>query len=165
MRAVNSGSGRTITMRILIIESNAGQALELVSFLKGRGVEVETARDAEHALERLKQVTFDAVLQGSKGYAGEIDRRRRADQALAGERNLLDSLIDNIPIALFVKEAGGLRFERFNNAFVELVGYQRHEMLGKSDHDLFPPAEANHFVGQGSRGARPPASCSTSRRK
>src|SRR5271155_1101461 len=110
-------------MRILIIEPDPAQAEKLVSLLHSRGFEAQTAPDAEQALERLRQANFDAVLQGTTGYWQEIDRRHRADLALAGERNLLDSMIDNIPIALFVKDADGLRFERFNNAFIELVGY------------------------------------------
>jgi len=133
-------------MRILIIEPDPAQAEKLVALLQSRGFEAHTAPDAEQAMERLRQANFDAVLQGTGGYWQEIDRRHQADLALAGERNLLDSLIDNIPIALFVKDAAGLRFERFNNAFIELVGYNRQEMLGKSDHDLFPPAEAVHFI-------------------
>jgi PAS domain S-box-containing protein len=133
-------------MRILVIEPDLQQARDLAAVLTGKGFEVETVPSAEHALERLNRGGIDGILQGGIGYRQEIVRRRKADLALADERNLLDSLIDNIPIALFVKEAEGLRFERFNNAFVELVGYPREEMLGKSDHDLFPPEEANHFV-------------------
>ena len=133
-------------MRILIIEPDPRQAHDLVAMLRGKGFSVETAQNAEQALERLSLGDIDGVLQGSSVFRQEIDRRRKADAALAGERNLLDSLIDNIPIALFVKEAGGLRFERLNNAFEELVGYAREEVLGKNDHDLFPAEEANHFV-------------------
>jgi PAS domain S-box-containing protein len=133
-------------MRILIIESDPRHVNELAAVLTGKGFDVETATDAEQALKRLSQGDIDGVLQGSSAYRQEIERSHQADQALAAERNLLDSLIDNIPIALFVKEAGGLRFERLNNAFVELVGFPREEMLGKNDHDFFPPEEANYFI-------------------
>jgi PAS domain S-box-containing protein len=58
----------------------------------------------------------------------------------------LDSVIENIPNMIFVKDAKTLRFIRFNRAGEELLGYSRRELLGKSDYDLFPPEQANEFT-------------------
>lgn len=58
----------------------------------------------------------------------------------------LDSVVDNLPIMLFIKEAQDLRFVRLNKAGEELLGLPRETVLGKSDHDFFPKEEADFFT-------------------
>lgn len=76
----------------------------------------------------------------------DITERKRTEDALRSERAFLNSIIDNIPIQVFVKDAETLRFIRFNKAGEELLGFSREEMLGKGDHDFFPNEEADFFV-------------------
>lgn len=45
----------------------------------------------------------------------------------------LDSVIQNIPDMIFVKDAAELRFVRFNRAGEELLGYSQADLLGKND--------------------------------
>ena len=66
-------------------------------------------------------------------------------EKIASER-LLDSIIENVPLMIFLKEATDLRFVLFNRAGAELVGYDRKDFLGKSDLDLFPPDQAANFM-------------------
>ena len=58
----------------------------------------------------------------------------------------LDAVIDQIPAMVFLKTASDLKFVRFNRAGEELLGLSRKDLLGKSDHDLFPAAQADFFV-------------------
>ena len=58
----------------------------------------------------------------------------------------LDSIIENMPAMVFVKDAKDLRFERFNRAGEELLGLSRDAMLGKTDYDFFPKDQADFFV-------------------
>ena len=61
-------------------------------------------------------------------------------------RQFLDSIIENIPNMVFVKDAKDLRFVLFNRAGEELLGRPRSEIIGKTDHDFFPKAEADFFT-------------------
>jgi PAS domain S-box-containing protein len=57
----------------------------------------------------------------------------------------LDSIIDNIPAMVFVKDATTLRYERFNRAAEELTGLLRHDLVGRDDYELFPAEQARSY--------------------
>ncbi len=58
----------------------------------------------------------------------------------------LNSVIDNIPNMVFLKEAKSLKFVRFNRAGEKLLGYTEKDLLGKNDYDFFPKDEADFFT-------------------
>jgi PAS domain S-box-containing protein len=62
------------------------------------------------------------------------------------EEMFLDSILENLPYMVFVKDAVDLRFVRFNRAGEDLLGYSREEMIGLNDYDLFPREEADAFT-------------------
>jgi PAS domain S-box-containing protein len=72
----------------------------------------------------------------------ELSRRVVAEQAVL----FLDTIVENIPDMVFVKDAEKLAFMRFNRAGEELLGIPRSELLGKSDVDFFPEEQAAAFV-------------------
>src|SRR3569832_2258975 len=61
-------------------------------------------------------------------------------------RAFLDSIIENIPNMVFVKDSRDLRFVLFNRAGEELLGRPRSEIIGKTDYDFFPKEEADFFT-------------------
>ncbi|MFW5967077.1 MAG: response regulator [Persicimonas sp.] len=65
--------------------------------------------------------------------------------ALGRSEKFLDDIIENIPLMIFVKEADQLRFERLNRAGEELLGYDREELIGRTDFDFFPREQADYF--------------------
>ena len=71
-----------------------------------------------------------------------LRRRAAAEEELRRSQAFLDSVVENIPNMVFVKDAAELRFVRFNRAGEELLGSSRRELLGRNDHDLFPPEQA-----------------------
>jgi PAS domain S-box-containing protein len=77
--------------------------------------------------------------------AREISRRRTSEDALRAGEGFLDSIVENIPNMIFVKDATELRFARINRAGEELLGMNRADLLGKNDFDLFPQSQAESF--------------------
>lgn len=62
------------------------------------------------------------------------------------ESRFAESVLDNIPTMVFAKDARDLRFLLFNRAGEQLLGLPRSELIGKSDHDLFPAEQADFFI-------------------
>ncbi|MCG7921560.1 MAG: EAL domain-containing protein [Candidatus Thiodiazotropha lotti] len=58
----------------------------------------------------------------------------------------LNTIIDQLPLMLFVKDAKTLKFTNMNSAGVKLLGLPKEAFIGKSDHDFFPAQQADHFV-------------------
>lgn len=74
--------------------------------------------------------------------------RARAESALESTRraeSFLESIVEHIPLMMFVKDALTLEFVRFNRAGEELLGIPRAELIGRSDRDFFPPEQADFF--------------------
>lgn len=74
-----------------------------------------------------------------------IADRKRAQEALANERNLLRTLIDNLPDSTYIKDRDG-RFLLCSRQTVRAAGVQKAEqVIGKSDFDFYPPEIAARF--------------------
>lgn len=91
------------------------------------------------------------VIQGGKSLGAvvtflDITEQLRVKGELKHSRELLHSVIENIPVMVFLKRAADLRFELFNRAGEELLGYSREDLLGKNDYDLFPQEQAEAFT-------------------
>ncbi len=77
-----------------------------------------------------------------------IVRQHRTERALKLSEEFLSSIIENIPNMIFIKDARDLRFVRFNKAGEKLLGYRREDLIGKTDHDIFPGEQADFFTGK-----------------
>ncbi len=76
----------------------------------------------------------------------DMTKTREDDRALHRAHAFLDSIVENIPDMIFVKDARDLSFVRFNRAGEELLGMKREELIGKTDFTFFPVEQARAFV-------------------
>jgi PAS domain S-box-containing protein len=72
----------------------------------------------------------------------DITAYKRSLEALRKSQRFLDSVLDNIPSMVYMKEASTLRFVRINRAGEEALGESRDYVLGRSDDDFFPSRRA-----------------------
>ncbi len=111
----------------------------------------------EVAIESLKSGATDYILKNNFKRLVPSVRRALKEAKLIIERKqkneemyrmnaFLDSVIENIPNMLFLKDAKDLKFIRFNRAGEKLIGYSRDEFLGKCDYDFFPKDQADFFT-------------------
>jgi PAS domain S-box-containing protein len=79
--------------------------------------------------------------------AGELEMKvAERTKELSAANLFMDSMIENIPNMIFVKDANELRFVRFNRAGEQLLGFGRDELIGKNDFDFFPADQAELFT-------------------
>ncbi len=78
-------------------------------------------------------------------FVHDISERKRSEEALARERNLLRTLTDHLPDHIFVKDTHS-RFVTANAATVHSLGAKTlEEVLGKTDFDFLPRERAEQF--------------------
>ena len=85
---------------------------------------------------------------GVVGVATDLTARKHAEETARRRLQLLDSVVENIPATISVKDARQLRFVRINRAAEEMLGRHRHEVVGLTDHDLFSREQADRFAAQ-----------------
>ena len=101
--------------------------------------------------ERTLEVSARFVIRvgsavGIQGIARDVTERTQAQRELEETRAFLDTVLENLPLPLFVKEAHTLSFVRTNRAWLDFFGTTSEELLGKTDHDLFQSEEAAFFT-------------------
>jgi len=84
--------------------------------------------------------------EGIGASIGVAFARKRAERELQESKKLIEAVVENVPLMVFLKDADDLRFVVFNRAGEDLLGYDCKDLLGKSDLDLFPPEQAAHFM-------------------
>ena len=85
-------------------------------------------------------------IRASKKLEKEITERERIQTKLKRSQLFLDSIVENIPNMVFVKDAKTLRFVLINKASESLSGYSRDKWIGKNDYALFPKDQADFFT-------------------
>ena len=82
---------------------------------------------------------------GTLAMVTDITERKRAEEALAQERNLLRTLVDNLPDKVYVKDAA-CRYVVNNPTHLRSLGAtQQKDVLGKTAFDFFPQPLAEQF--------------------
>jgi PAS domain S-box-containing protein len=78
--------------------------------------------------------------------AHDITQRKKDEEEVRRQKNLLAAIIDNLPVGVFIKDADTLRYLARNRFLEELNGYPVETSIGKSAHDLFPKEQADRSV-------------------
>ncbi len=75
----------------------------------------------------------------------DISEQRRAEQELDETRKFLDSIIENIPVSVVVKDAKTRKYLLVNRAFEDMLGLPRSVMLNRTSFDIHRPKDAQNI--------------------
>jgi PAS domain S-box-containing protein len=81
---------------------------------------------------------------GIFGISNDITKQKESEIALENNLNFLEVLINTLPTPIFYKDIHG-RYQGCNDAFVEIIGKSREDLIGKTSHDIFPERVANEL--------------------
>jgi PAS domain S-box-containing protein len=73
----------------------------------------------------------------------DITERKRAELELNRTKMFLDTVIENVPVAILVREPETFRYVLINRAAEQFVGSSREQVLGKTAYDIFPKERAD----------------------
>ncbi|MFH0990359.1 MAG: PAS domain S-box protein [bacterium] len=93
---------------------------------------------------------FDSMQRFSGMIASlqDITTRKRMEKALANERNLLQTLIDTIPDAVYIKNTKHQFLAANITTAIYMKADKPNNLIGACDHDFYPSALADTFVEQ-----------------
>ena len=80
-----------------------------------------------------------------QGIARDITERVRQTERYVRTQKFLNSVVENLPIPVFIKDVDGLKFVMWNKAGEELIGCTRSQLVGKTALDCFTDEEAAAF--------------------
>ncbi|OYP36508.1 PAS domain-containing protein [Rhodopirellula sp. MGV] len=122
--------------------------LETGEMIQGK-IERETYPDRDDTwCSTTKAPLVDSFGQvvGTVGISRDVSEQIRAEQELSRERDLLKTIINNVPDLIYVKDRAG-RFVTANQSLVNLLGLASTEqIIGKSDYDFSPAEMACNYV-------------------
>lgn len=76
----------------------------------------------------------------------DVTQRKMAEQKFQRVNALKDSIVENLPMMIFVKDANELKYVEWNKKAEELTGLSKSEALGKDDYDFWPENEVEFFI-------------------
>ncbi|HEY9653181.1 MAG TPA: PAS domain S-box protein, partial [Coleofasciculaceae cyanobacterium] len=82
------------------------------------------------------------------GVIFDITEKKQVESQLHRTQAFLDSLIENLPVGVSIKNANELRVMYWNKASEDLFGYSKAEVLDKIDYDFLPSEQARYLRAQ-----------------
>ena len=146
---------------ILYVNKSSADILDKWGASIGDKVPPEWKKKINNSYKSGKIVNFEEICQNRiygfimvpitelgyfNAYGEDITDRKQAEETMKETKALLETVVENIPLMIFLKEVKELRFVLINHAGEELLGHDRKDLLGKSDRDFFPAEQAAHFI-------------------
>ncbi len=147
--------GHNLRDFIILPDDRAANRERLANFLQdtakgvtGRRYEAPSLRRDGKIIDN--EISITALRRGDRyiinAFLRDVTERVQAEKDRDRNREFLDGIVENIAVAILVKDARDFRFVLVNKAAEELWGLSRGQMLGKTAVEIFPPATAEMIV-------------------
>ena len=140
-RVIQPTTGRTVWFNVLgeVQKDESGKP----SFFIGTCLNITDRKLAE---ENLRKREAELANEKYRGPTETLELKiAQRTKELSEAYRFSESILENIPHMIFVKDAKDLKFVRFNRAGEKLLGISRDQLIGKSDRDLFDTEEASRY--------------------
>jgi PAS domain S-box-containing protein len=144
---IASGLGRQFMLQIQTVLGDMKAAENMLLAERTESAE-NSAQSTRRTFTILTYSILGLILVTYLMIRRDIRHRQKAEQAVTYERDLLQSLIDNIPDNIYFKDTAS-RFIRINRAsarFFNLASVK--DAIGKTDFDFQPPDLAKQFFAE-----------------
>jgi two-component system sensor histidine kinase UhpB len=149
---IGRSEAELLAMPVTALQSGkvAEEALQLLEAIRDQGQAVFELRlswpDGPDLVAQVSATMFEADGRWlMQSVMRDITERKRAEEALAYERDLLHTLMDNVPDGIYFKDAASC-FTRINRAQAQVLGVNDPaEAIGKTDFDFFRAELARDF--------------------
>ena len=111
-----------------------------------RGLELEIDKKGKWFDFSLSNIKGASSLDGTVEVIRDITQRKITENKITELDLIKNSIVENLPSMIFVKDAKDHRYLEWNKAAEELTGLLKDDILGKSDFDFWPKEEAQFFV-------------------
>jgi diguanylate cyclase (GGDEF)-like protein/PAS domain S-box-containing protein len=106
--------------------------------LRADGTTVDMAIFAHHLPYRGQPAMLVAAI--------DVTERSRAEARLRETQEFLDTVIENVPVAVIVKNADDLRYILINRTAEQFLGVSRNEILGRTAREVLPARAADYVA-------------------
>jgi PAS domain S-box-containing protein len=98
-----------------------------------------------HVAVYSRRLTYEGR-RASIGAVVDLTERKHAEDDLRRTREFLDTIVENVPVSLIVKQAHDHRYILINRAAEEFFGVPRADIIGKIGSEIFPPEQAERIA-------------------
>ena len=116
----------------------------LVNNVKRKIAEKKLKVTLDHLEQRVIDRTEEVSLANEKLNL-KLEEQKQTERALQQSYHFLETLIDNLPVAVFTKDAETGIFTLWNKQCERLYGLTADQVIGKTDFDFFPKEQAESF--------------------
>jgi diguanylate cyclase (GGDEF)-like protein/PAS domain S-box-containing protein len=102
---------------------------------KADGTEIQVAVFFQPLVYEGRQASIGAIV--------DLTKRKEAEDELRRTREFLNTIVENVPALLVVKEARERRYVLVNREAEEFFGIPREQLIGKTAYEIFPKEEAD----------------------
>jgi len=111
-----------------------------------KGLELKINEKANWSDFSLSHIDGTSGSHGAVEVIRDITQRKVAENKIDDLDSLMNSIVENLPIMLFVKDMNDHRYVEWNKSTEEITGVLKHEILGKTDYDFWPKEQAQLFI-------------------
>lgn len=111
-----------------------------------RGLELEIDGKGKWFDFSLSHIKGASNLDGTVEVIRDVSDKKLSEEKIDELNILKNSIVENLPSMLFVKDAKDHHYVEWNKAAEELTGVLKEEILGKTDFDFWPKEEAQFFI-------------------